>query len=277
MSSKHNLDPIEEINWKRGFTNILKIELSSWFKTKKWLKHILIWLLVINLILFFTTLDGGEEEPVDPEEEPQEPNEEFIMLYSIFSGLWPALGVIIIANSIIIGEKKSGTAAWILSKPITRKSFILAKLISNTIGAAVTMILAPGILAYLQYGLEFGKEEGWLSPINFLLALIVILISTLLYLSFTLLMGTYYDDNTSVLGTAFLAYLLLFILTSFLPAQINPLMITLPGAEDDQSLATAIIFGKTMTANLILPLITAIVLNVLFFVFAIKRFEKEEL
>ncbi len=65
MSRKDNLDRIEEISWRTGFNNLLKIELSSWFKTRKWLKHILIWVVIINLILFATTLETGEEEIVE--------------------------------------------------------------------------------------------------------------------------------------------------------------------------------------------------------------------
>ncbi len=42
---------VEERGWRRGLGNMLRGELSSWFKTSRWLKQILLWLLIINLIL----------------------------------------------------------------------------------------------------------------------------------------------------------------------------------------------------------------------------------
>ncbi len=68
--------------------------------------------------------------------------------YAIFAGLFPAVGVVIIMQGVVVGEKKSGTAAWVLSKPVTRPAFILSKVIANSLGVLVTMVVLPGIVAY---------------------------------------------------------------------------------------------------------------------------------
>jgi len=56
---------------------------------------------------------------------------------------------IIIAQDAIIGERQSGTAAWVLSKPVSRPAFILSKLVAGAIGLLVTGIVIQGVVAYI--------------------------------------------------------------------------------------------------------------------------------
>ena len=60
-----------------------------------------------------------------------------------------AIGGVILVQGALVGEKRSGTAAWVLSKPISRPAFFLAKLIANAIGTLVTITLAQGLIGYL--------------------------------------------------------------------------------------------------------------------------------
>ena len=54
--------------------------------------------------------DGGDGPPV-------------LFMYGIFGGMFVAFGVMIIMQRVLVGEKRSGTAAWVLSKPVTRTGF----------------------------------------------------------------------------------------------------------------------------------------------------------
>ncbi|MEJ2759396.1 MAG: hypothetical protein P8046_13025, partial [Anaerolineales bacterium] len=58
MSSTNNsqFQLVDERGWQRGMGNLLRGELSSWFETKRWLKQIVLWFFIVNLILFFTTV-----------------------------------------------------------------------------------------------------------------------------------------------------------------------------------------------------------------------------
>ena len=84
-----------------------------------------------------------------------------LMLFNIFMGLAGAIGVSILMQTAVVGEKRSGTAAWVLSKPVSRVAFIIAKLIANSTGIVVTLVLAQGLIAYLI------STPCWDSPCQF--------------------------------------------------------------------------------------------------------------
>ena len=77
----------------------------------------------------------------------------FVQLMAFF----PMFAVIVIGQDTIIGEKQSGTAAWVLSAPVSRSAFIMAKLLANTIGFFVTIIVVQGLVAYVQLSLSDGS------------------------------------------------------------------------------------------------------------------------
>jgi len=60
-------------------------------------------------------------------------------------------GVAVKAQDALIGEKRSGTAAWVLSKPISRYAFLLAKLAADLIGILMTMVIVQGVIAYFIF------------------------------------------------------------------------------------------------------------------------------
>ena len=54
----------------------------------------------------------------------------------------------VFAQDALIGEKRSGTAAWLLSKPVSRTAFLLAKLTADGIGILVTIVIVQGAIGY---------------------------------------------------------------------------------------------------------------------------------
>ena len=64
------------------------------------------------------------------------------------AGMALPIGAIIMGQEEVLDEKQSGTAAWILSKPVSRVAFILAKVTANAIGILIIMVLLEGALAY---------------------------------------------------------------------------------------------------------------------------------
>jgi hypothetical protein len=72
--------------------------------------------------------------------------DEGILIYLVFGGLFAAAGVAIKAQDALIGEKRSGTAAWVLSKPISRYAFLLAKFAADVIGVLITMVIVQGAI-----------------------------------------------------------------------------------------------------------------------------------
>ena len=98
---------VAERGWSRGFGNLWQGQISQWFRSSKWLKHLALWLVVVNLMMLFMAF-ASQEASRDGGEGP-----EFLFMYGIFGGMFVAFGVMIIMQRAIVGEKRDGTAAWV--------------------------------------------------------------------------------------------------------------------------------------------------------------------
>jgi ABC-2 type transport system permease protein len=250
--------------WTRGLNNMLRGELRAWFRTRRWWTQIIIWAAVINFIFLMVALSPSDA-----------PFSEQIMIFNIFLGIAGPIGASILMQGAVVGEKRSGTAAWVLSKPISRISFIISKLISNTVGLLVTMILAQGLIAYLISAFVLGVA---LPPAGFIAGLGVHLVHILFYVSLTLMLGAIFDHTAPVIGIP-LAFLFS---QQFLPSLYPPLAKVLPWVlamppnnSTDNSIAGAIMTGAPIPS--LVALFAALVSIGIFIFVALWVFRKQEL
>ena len=80
--------------------------------------------------------------------------------FLMIAALAAPIAAISLAQDSILGERHSGTAAWVLSKPLRRPAFILAKLVAHGLGLLVAWVVLPGALAYLQLRPSMGRAVG---------------------------------------------------------------------------------------------------------------------
>src|SRR5689334_175599 len=132
------LQPVEAQGRLMGFANLFRKEHNQWWRSRTWLIHAIVWLLLVNAIVF-----AVYTVPV-PEEAVGAPPQSGAMIFVVMSGLMTGLGVILVMQGAVLDEKKSGTAAWVLSKPLSRPAFILAKLTANSLAALVLMVALQG-------------------------------------------------------------------------------------------------------------------------------------
>ena len=192
------LEPVEERGWRSGFANLLRKENSAAWGGWRWLWQLPIWLVIFNGLLAIA-LWGDEVEPgVDRFEEAA-------MVFMLAGSLFGAIGVVIMNQSKLIGEKQSGTAAWILSKPVARPAFLLAKLVAGATAILLTMVLFPGVVAYLEVWAARGQP---LPVLPFAAAMLLFTLNLLFYLGVTLLLGARLNSRTPVIAIplAFLAF-----------------------------------------------------------------------
>ena len=267
---------VEESGWRRGMGNLLQGELSSWFKTRRWLKQILLWLIVVNLILFFTTIGLSEAtkealaagEPIPAVDTP--------MLYGVFGGMFVAFGVMVTMQRVIVGEKRDGTAALVLSKPVTRTAFVVSRLVGNTLGILLTAVLVPGVVAYLTIGVF--TPLGWLPPLNYLAGLAVVALSAFFWLTLTLMVGTFFEKSGGVIAIPMGLFFAMWLLPSFLTPlmYITPVILTVgPGDSDSfQGVSTSLMLGESPFSWI--PVISAVIFSAIFITVAIRRFNRQE-
>jgi len=260
---------VKEQGWKRGLGNLLRGEYSSWFKSSRWWKHLLLWFAIINLMMgmmIYATAeaarDGNEGPPL-------------LLMYGIFGGMFVAFGVMIIMQRVLVREKNSGTAAWVLSKPVTRTAFVVSRLVVNTIAILLTSVIVPGVILYLTLGAF--SSLGWLSPLGFLAGLLLVSLHTFYWISLVLMMGTLSESSSVVIAVPMALFFTFWMGTGLVPALIyvSPLLLTFsPDPDHLNSLAGSFMTGEPLFSWL--PLIATLISCIVFVAVAIWRFNRQE-
>src|SRR4030042_5410390 len=149
MASNVALHPTGNHRWFSGFGNIFSKENHQWGGTRKWLIQVAVWLVLINgMVLFISVIlphlsKTNQALQTVSASEAAEIKATFanqgLAYFFIMSGMVAGAGVAIFAQDALIGEKRTGTAAWVLSKPVSRTAFLLAKLADAWVGLLVTL------------------------------------------------------------------------------------------------------------------------------------------
>jgi ABC-2 type transport system permease protein len=259
---------VEESGWRRGLGNLLGGEFSSWFKSARWLKHLIVWLLVVNLFMVIFVYAAAEEAASG------EGNMDLLMMYGIFGGLFVAFGAMIVVQGAIVGEKRSGTAAWVLSKPVTRTSFVISRLIGNSVGVLVTSVLLPGVLVYVTLGLI--SELGWLSPLDFFAGVGAIALSVFFWLTLTLMAGTFFESTGGVIAVPMAVFFAMWFLPGILTPliHISPVILFVGPGDAYPAVSQSLMNGHPPFSWI--PVIASAIFSILFVAIAILRFDRQE-
>jgi ABC-2 type transport system permease protein len=247
----------------------LRGEYSSWFKSSRWLKHILMWFSIVNvmmLIMIIAAADAAKEGHDGPP---------VLFMYGIFGGMFVAFGVMIIMQRVLVREKQAGTAAWVLSKPVTRTAFVVSRLVVNSIAILLTSVIVPGVVLYFSLGLF--SEIGWLSPFGFAAALLMVMLHTFYWIALVLMMGTLVESTSAVIAVPMVLYFVFWYGPSLIPPlmYISPILLTFsPAPEQMSALSIAFMTGGPVFSWL--PLIATVVSCIIFIVVAIRRFNRQE-
>lgn len=262
MVKENDLKKIGQKGWLSGFNNLIRAEFAHW-KTSMWWITGGMWIAIINGILA-STLFSIEEEVVNTA----------LTLHSLFSGLFTTVAIVMFVQNAIVGEKKSGTAEWILAMPVSRNAFIFSKLVAYFISGGITMIIVPGIVSYFEIALIGGI---WLAFPQFLGMIGILLLHQLFYLTMTLMLGAFSDNLLPVIGIP-----LAFLFIQNYPAQLLPPLVhifpwflIIPEPNSDLAIGAAIAAGEQIFS--IGPIIVTALGSVIFTILAFWRFNKEEL
>lgn len=270
MSANSTFQMVNEQGWRRGFANLLRHENATWWRSRRWWINILIWLVLINGTLL-AMLSSSSEETSDLERTPEQVSAEARTVFVVMAGIFGTIGVVIAMQGIIIDEKKSGTAAWIMSKPASRPAFILAKLVANVFALFVILLLVQGAVAYLQLTLYNGSAPPL---IPFVSGMALLGLHMLFYLTLTLMLGTLLSDRGPVIGIPIGILFSAMFLMGYVGqiAYLMPWMIIPSGSV--QGLAIEVMLGQPLTT--ITPILATVVWIVVFVGVALWRFEREE-
>jgi len=264
-SNAASLRLVQPRGWTSGLGNFLSKELRAWWGTRFWLVQAAVWLTIVNGILVIV-LWVGPATDADMKSPEGGLMAMGLQVFFAFAAQAAAMGAAILGMGTVIGEKQSGSAAWVLSKPLSRTAFVTAKLIALTVGVLSIAIVLQGVVAFGQIA-AVSRELPGLVP--FTIGLGVLALHTMFYLTLVVMLGTFLNSRGAVVGIALgilfgqqLAGNLLGALAMYLPSSLG-------------TLAAVASMGEPLPT--VVPIAATALLSVLFVAAALWRFGREEL
>ncbi len=191
-----------ERRYLAGFGGYLWGELLPWLGWRG-LVRILVWTGLINLVLYLDVVTEWDIGWVTLES-----LDEAVDLVWLFA----ALGAIVVTVGPVVAERRRGTAGWVVSKPVSRGTYIVGKVVAHSLGVAVSMVLIPGLVVY-QWLPNVEHARGFAPPMppfsRYLIALGVVALVTTFLVALVVMLGTLLKRRGPVTGISF--FLLIFI------------------------------------------------------------------
>jgi ABC-2 type transport system permease protein len=206
MTANLELQRVNERKGLRGFANLRRKESQSWWGTSRWWINALLWTVLLCGLTAIMLFASNDEVTQATEAEIAQAGGLIAYILSIglsvffeFGAPMLAIGTVILAQDLIIGEKQSGVAEWLLSKPVTRRAYVLAKVAAN---APPLLILLVGLPSALVYGMLSLRIDALFPLATFLSAVGIVTVHTLFYFTLTLMLGTIFNNRAPILGIA---------------------------------------------------------------------------
>lgn len=272
-----NLDfqPVKEWNSLRGFANLFRKESRAWWGTRRWWINALLWTGIMGGItgLMLFIMPSMAEASGDPSVEAAGGPLAFGFQLgrSIFFDLGTlvmAIGVVVLCLDMIVEEKHSGLTEWLLSKPIARRSYVLAKICATLLAVLVLVIALPALVAYAMLSLRTGTPYPL---VPFLNGVGIMVVHTWFYLTLTIMLGTLFTSRPPILGIAFgMLFGGNLVATLF-----QPLLYIMPLSLS--KVAVLVAEGQALPAGLLWsPLFFTTLWSLIFILVAVKKFETTE-
>lgn len=272
MSSNSAFQPVDEHGWRVGFVNLFRKENRDWWGTRSWLMQAIIWTAVLIGILatvLFAPMEGDASLLLAGGKSVLG-----LMIFFAVAGTALPIGAIIMGQEEVLDEKRLGTAAWILSKPVSRAAFILAKVTANAIGILIIMVLLEGALAY---GLIAAVTGRTFSVLPYLGALGVLYVEVMFYFLLSLMFSAASNSRGAAIGIpmAILFGYQFFVGMAPWLLEVTPWGLTNAGSNSGMgdSVATALTLGRSFSA---LPIVATLLWCGLFVVIAVWKFNRDE-
>ena len=257
-----------------GFTNMFYKEfVINWITQRGWIIQLLVWFALINGASIFMTF-------VLPLFTKIAPSLSNIMIFpSIAIPLLPFGAVFIIATS-IADEIKSGTAEWIISKPLSREGFILSKFLGNYLGLVSFGIIINFFLGLLLVFIGTKTMPGTIGPVTegaglefipILKMIGLLMVHVLFYMALT----TFTTAISTNLAFAGGIPLIFFVLQGLIETQITKIADWLPILLPNQ--LSKLINGSPLPTDLpFVPVVATIAWSIMFLIIAMFIFRNRE-
>ena len=129
-----------------GFRNLVGKENGEWTTGPSLVANLAIWILIVALVSVAVAFVRDE---VLPNQSPRDLNDAGALMFFVLGSVASVIAVVAKMQGTIIGEKQLGTAAWVLSKPASRRAFVLAKLVVHFRWLLTVTLILPAVVFYV--------------------------------------------------------------------------------------------------------------------------------
>ena len=182
-----------------GLGGLLRGELTRWLG-RRGLVHLVVWTVGIQGLLYWDTVSSSD---------PFADWRGFDLLIHLWWIACP-LAAIGLAQNALIEERHNDTAAWVLSKPVARSSFVLSKIISDAGGIVVIAVALQGAVARIWLpnvtpgvGLPIAEPD----PARYLTVMGIVALVVLLFVAMTVFLTTVLPWRGPVAGIGLIAWI----------------------------------------------------------------------
>ena len=180
-----------------GFRNLVGKENGEWTTGPSLVANLAIWILIVALVSVAVAFVRDE---VLPNQSPRDLNDAGALMFFVLGSVASVIAVVAKTQGTIIGEKQLGTAAWVLSKPASRRAFVLAKLVVHFRWLLTVTLILPAVIFYV---LMTTVSKLPPPPLAFLAGVGILALGLLFYLSLSLLLGTVFESRGALAGCVF--------------------------------------------------------------------------
>ena len=274
MAANNEFQRVYEWSWLRGFSNLFRKEHQAWWGTRRWWVNGLAWILILgglvaNMLFVPTLTSLASPDEINAAGGAQ--------AYAIQMGLSVffefgvqvvAIGAIILTQDALIDERISGVTEWVLSKPVARRAYLIAKLIANLLYISLLLVLLPAVVVY---GLFYLHSIEAYPLLPFLTGVGLMLLHLLFYMTLTLMLGAFFSSRAPVLAIS----LGILLGGSILGSLVKPLLSITPWML--AQIASGVSSQMPLPGSIIWPpVIATAVWCVLFVLLTLYKFERTE-
>jgi ABC-2 type transport system permease protein len=191
-----------ERRYLAGFGGFVRGELLHWTGWRG-LVRVVAWTALVNAFLYRSITSD-----FDPWFSLESADEivDWVFFFAMFLAMLLTVGP-------VVAERRRGTAAWVVSKPVSRGTYVLGKITALVIGVTVGGVLIPGLVAYAWLP-HVDPHRGFSVPLpglgRFLAALLVVALLATFIIALTAMLGTLLKRQAPVTGIVLIVIVFMF-------------------------------------------------------------------
>jgi ABC-2 type transport system permease protein len=264
MTAHAHPQPPATARWTAGFGNVFARESRRWWATPRWWVQTLLWTAMLNGLLLAFLWIADQAAATGPAVGVREVWAQYLPIAVLLS----TVGVVVLTQGVMLDERRAGTLEWVLTKPVSRTAFVLAKLAAHGLPTLVALLVVPWAGLYV---LVSAQTTGTWSIGRFLATAGLVGLVLVFTVALTVLLGTITTGRGLVVGVPIAAVMLydgVHVLARDLAGQ-------LPFPWETTTVAVQLATGASPTS--MIPVVATMVWTAAAVAVACWHFEREQL